>query len=65
MNWFIVLNSAPHYLKCCTQRTFDGGKVCRTVQVKAIGKEKFGTVSAYAKYIFSVSVNNGKENFGE
>ena len=36
-------------------------------KVKAIGKENFGkqaTVSAYAKYMFSVSVNIGEENFG-
>ena len=38
------------------------------MQVKAIGKEKFGeyaTVSTYAKYVFGVSVNIGEENFGE
>ena len=44
------------------------GNIWQTVQVKAIGKEKFGeqaTVSVYAKYIFGVSVNIGEENFGE
>ena len=44
------------------------GNICWTIQVKATGKEKFGkpaTVSAYAKYIFSVSVNIGEENFGK
>ena len=39
------------------------------MQVKAISKEnlvnKLGTVSAYAKYIFSVSMNIGEENFGK
>ena len=34
------------------------------MQVKAIGKEKFGE-SAYAIYVFRVSVNIGEENFGE
>ena len=34
------------------------------MQVKAIGEEKFGaTVSAYAIYVFCVSVNIGKENW--
>ena len=39
-------------------------KFWRTIQVNAIGGEKFGeyaTVSAYAKYIFGVSVNVGKK----
>ena len=52
----------------CTWELFSGGKFWQAIQVKAIGKEKFGewaTVSAYAKYIFSVSVNIGEENFGE
>ena len=47
---------------------FGRKKFWRTVQVKAIGEEKFGnsaTVSSYAKYTFGVSVNIGKENFGE
>ena len=38
------------------------------MQVKAIGTEKFGkkaTVSAYAIYVFRVSVNIAKENFRE
>ena len=38
------------------------------MQVKAIGEEKFDelvTVSAYAIYVFHVSVNIGEENFGE
>ena len=44
------------------------GKFWQTIQVKAIGKEKFGeqaTVSAYVIYVLHVSVNIGKENFGE
>ena len=44
------------------------GKFWRTIQVKAIGKENFGEdakVSAYAKYIFTVYVNIGRENFGK
>ena len=43
-------------------------KIWWTIQVKAIGEEKFGeyaTVSAYAKNIFSVFVNSGKGNFGK
>ena len=38
------------------------------MRVKAIGEEKFGeqaTVSAYAIYVFHVSVNIGEENFGK
>ena len=37
-------------------------------KVRGIGEEKIGksvTVSAYAKYTFGVSVNNGKEKFGK
>ena len=44
------------------------GNIWQTVQVKAIGKEKFGkqaTVSAYTKYIFGVFVNIGEENSDE
>ena len=44
------------------------GKHWRTIQVRGIGEEKIGksvTVSAYAKYTFGVSVNNGKEKFGK
>ena len=51
----------------CTREIFGGGIFWQTMQVKAIGKEKFGektTVSAYAIYIFCVSVNIGGENFG-
>ena len=51
----------------CTQEIFGEGKFWQTVQVKTIGEEKFGEklVSAYDKYIFSVSVNTGGENCGE
>ena len=38
------------------------------MQVKAIGEENFGkqaTVSAYGIYVFRVSVNIGKKNFGK
>ena len=51
-----------------TQEIFGGGKFWRTIQVIAIGEEKFGeyaTVSAYAIYVFCVSVNIGEENFGK
>ena len=44
------------------------GKFWQTMQVKAIGKEKFGeqaTVSVYAIYVFCISVNIGKENLGK
>ena len=54
---------------CAYMRKFWLGKTWvklgQTIQVKAIGKEKFATVSAYSKYIFGVSVNIGGENFGE
>ena len=44
------------------------GKFWQTIQVKAIGEEKFdesAAASAYAKYIFGISVNIGRENFGK
>ena len=50
------------------QEIFGGGKFWRTMQMKAIGKEKFGkqaAVSAYFIYVYHVSVNIGEENFGE
>ena len=50
----------------CTQEIFGRGKFWRTMQVKAIGKaNKQQLVHAYAIYIFHVSVNIGKESFGE
>ena len=42
-------------MKYRTWEIFGGGKFWRTMQVKAIGEEKFGekaTVSAYATYVF-------------
>ena len=48
--------------KSCTVH----GKIFwRTIQVKGIGEKIIATVSAYAQYIFNVSVNIGKENLGE
>ena len=51
------------------------GNFWQTTQVKAIGEEKFGKklqsvhmpniFSMYAKYIFNVSANIGKENYSE
>ena len=46
-------------------KLFSKGKFWWTIQVKASGEEKFGeqaTVSAYAIYVFCVSVNIG-ENY--
>ena len=45
-----------------------GGEILANYAGRAVDKENFGkkaTVSAYAIYIFCVSVNIGKENFGE
>ena len=44
------------------------GKFWQPIQVKAIGEEKFGEqakISAYAKSVFDVSVDNGEEYFGK
>ena len=51
-----------------TWEIIGGVKSWQTVQIKAIGKEKFGeqaTVSTYAKDILGASVNIGEENFGK
>ena len=43
----------------------DMGKFRQTIQVQAIGEEKFGEYATVSAYAFSVSVNISEENFSE
>ena len=59
-----MITNYDNYVLYCTWEIF-----WQTIQVKAIGKEKFGeqaTISAYAEQLhFLVYLCTGEENFGE